>query len=600
AFWPVIRPLVKFLIGFFGDTLRFAIGGIKDVIVGLIKVFSGLLEFITGVFTNDWGMALGGLKKIFFGVLRAIVGLVKLVFVFGVGAAFRGAWKLISFIFTRGAGGIRKIFGKLLGGVRNLAFRGMELASGIFRGAIGKITGFFTGLKDKVLAGMGKLRDGLKIIFEKIRKYVGNPIISVIDFVINRGLIGGINKLAGYAGLKGKDGKGVIGKVPLPKKYAKGGIHGVRPGYTPGRDNQVIAVGGGEAIMRPEWTRGVGAGFVNQMNLIARRGGASAVRAAMGGARAFANGGIVWPTNTKALSGDYPGHTGVDIRAAMGAPIFAAQAGRVIAANRWNRSYGYHARIRGTDGIESVYAHMSRLIAKVGQMVSPGTRIGNVGSTGNSSGPHLHFEVRPGGTRATALSYLNNGKIPEGGGIIDKLAGLGKGAISALKNPLNYFNKRLSGAFSRIGGLDGFAGKLMKGIPKKLVGGLVSKIKSLAFKGLGVGKDFFVGAGKKVLSAGRAVAGLIPGVGGKGPKLYDNGGMLPTGLSLVMNKTSRPEPVLTGEQWDRMKQGGARGDIYNITGNGADPEVLAKQLVDKLRFEQRRARRSGTLAGKVA
>lgn len=74
------------------------------------------------------------------------------------------------------------------------------------------------------------------------------------------------------------------------------GFHdgGIYPGYTPGRDTGIIAVGGGEAIMRPEWTRAVGPDFVHKMNAIARSGGASAVRQAMN-ARflgAFANGGI--------------------------------------------------------------------------------------------------------------------------------------------------------------------------------------------------------------------------------------------------------------------------------------------------------------------
>lgn len=83
-----------------------------------------------------------------------------------------------------------------------------------------------------------------------------------------------------------------------PKGYHTGGIY---PGYTPGRDIGLIGVSGGEAIMRPEWTRAVGAGFVHQMNALARSGGVSAVRQAMarylGG---FASGGIAGATPTAA------------------------------------------------------------------------------------------------------------------------------------------------------------------------------------------------------------------------------------------------------------------------------------------------------------
>jgi tape measure domain-containing protein len=79
-----------------------------------------------------------------------------------------------------------------------------------------------------------------------------------------------------------------------PAAFAAGGIfHGVMPGYTPGRDTHLIAVGGGEAIMRPEFTRAVGADFIHRMNALARTGGIDAVRRAMGSyLGAFATGGV--------------------------------------------------------------------------------------------------------------------------------------------------------------------------------------------------------------------------------------------------------------------------------------------------------------------
>jgi murein DD-endopeptidase MepM/ murein hydrolase activator NlpD len=91
-------------------------------------------------------------------------------------------------------------------------------------------------------------------------------------------------------------------------------------------------------------------------------------------------------------------HTGVDIPASSGTPIRAAGVG-VVSFAGWNSGgYGYLVVIRHRLGFESWYAHMSRVVASVGQSVTGGSLIGYVGSTGHSTGPHLHFEVRLFGT----------------------------------------------------------------------------------------------------------------------------------------------------------------------------------------------------------
>jgi hypothetical protein len=91
-------------------------------------------------------------------------------------------------------------------------------------------------------------------------------------------------------------------------------------------------------------------------------------------------------------------HTGVDIPAASGTPVGAAGVG-VVAFAGWNAGgYGYLVVIKHRLGFESWYAHLSRVVASVGQSVVGGSRIGYVGSTGHATGPHLHFEVRHFGT----------------------------------------------------------------------------------------------------------------------------------------------------------------------------------------------------------
>ncbi|WP_055701487.1 transglycosylase family protein [Streptomyces silaceus] len=101
-------------------------------------------------------------------------------------------------------------------------------------------------------------------------------------------------------------------------------------------------------------------------------------------------------------------HTGVDFPVATGTSVKAVAAGRVVSAG-WGGSYGYQVVIRHSDGKYSQYGHLSALSVKAGQQVAAGQRIARSGSTGNSTGPHLHFEVRTGpgfGSDIDPLAYL--------------------------------------------------------------------------------------------------------------------------------------------------------------------------------------------------
>ena len=100
------------------------------------------------------------------------------------------------------------------------------------------------------------------------------------------------------------------------------------------------------------------------------------------------------------------GHAGIDIAAPMGAPIAAAATGRVVLATRAGGPYGTMVIIDHGDGIRTVYGHLSELEVDVGEQVDRGQLIGLCGSTGFSTGPHLHFEVRRDGELLDPLSYL--------------------------------------------------------------------------------------------------------------------------------------------------------------------------------------------------
>ena len=98
-------------------------------------------------------------------------------------------------------------------------------------------------------------------------------------------------------------------------------------------------------------------------------------------------------------------HTGIDIAAPYGKPISCADSGEVIYSGWWD-GYGKAVVIDHGRGYTTVYGHMSRIYAQVGQTVTKGETIGLVGSTGFSTGPHLHFEIRVNGKPVDPMPYL--------------------------------------------------------------------------------------------------------------------------------------------------------------------------------------------------
>ena len=111
------------------------------------------------------------------------------------------------------------------------------------------------------------------------------------------------------------------------------------------------------------------------------------------------------------ITGQYKLHTGVDISAPMGANFVAANDGIVTKAG-YNSAYGNMVIIDHGGGISTLYAHGSEILVTVGQTVKRNEAILKVGSTGYSTGPHAHFEVRINGVVTNPLEYITNGVIP--------------------------------------------------------------------------------------------------------------------------------------------------------------------------------------------
>ncbi|MFJ2650824.1 M23 family metallopeptidase [Streptomyces sp. NPDC087420] len=113
----------------------------------------------------------------------------------------------------------------------------------------------------------------------------------------------------------------------------------------------------------------------------------------------YRTGGSLWSSGS---------HTGVDFHAASGTPVVAVGAGTVVEAG-WSGAYGNSVVLRMADGMYTQYGHLSSLGVSVGQAVAPGQRIGHSGATGNTTGPHLHFEARTSaayGTDIDPVAYL--------------------------------------------------------------------------------------------------------------------------------------------------------------------------------------------------
>ena len=107
-------------------------------------------------------------------------------------------------------------------------------------------------------------------------------------------------------------------------------------------------------------------------------------------------GGFIWPTSNHTVSGNdyWSGHLAIDLAAGTGAPVYAADSGVVVFAGWSTVGYGNMVMLDHGNGWQTLYGHLNDATVTCGQSVGQGQNIGIAGSTGNSTGPHLHFEVR--------------------------------------------------------------------------------------------------------------------------------------------------------------------------------------------------------------
>ena len=126
-------------------------------------------------------------------------------------------------------------------------------------------------------------------------------------------------------------------------------------------------------------------------------------------ANASATGGatLLWPTPGHVITQYYGWrHTGLDVDGTLASPLYASESGTVTIAGWHSGGYGLQVMIKHDNGMVTRYAHASKLFVKVGDRVTRGQTIAMMGSTGRSTGSHLHYEVYVNGRRQNPLSYI--------------------------------------------------------------------------------------------------------------------------------------------------------------------------------------------------
>ena len=547
----VIKPVFSFI-----DTAaRILLTVLTIVVFGPIYLAVKLLGAVFGwLWTHAISPALdfikGGLELLWAGA-KAVFGY------FTAGLKVVGGW--FTWLYDKA---VEPAFRLILTVVR-LAWSGVTIVFGYFTSGLKTVGSWFKWLWDKAVApamngvkstvstvwntgikpvfatmktALGLLggafetaKNAIKIAWDKVKGIAKAPVEFIVNTVYNKGIVGVWNKVAD-----------VFGAPKLSTyKFASGGV---LPGYTPGRDVHLAALSGGEAVMRPEWTRAVGPSYVNSMNAVARSGGVSAIRRMVaGGMPAFADGGIFGWVKSAASKG-------VDLAKSGVAWLKdGIKASAVAGLNRVVKPL-----LEKISGSASVYRDMITGIPK--RMIKT-----IVGFSGDADKKFAAAGIGGGGY-ATALKWARaqNGKPYIWGGVGPRgfdCSGF-MGAIENVIRGLNPFSRRwATGAFSGSSGPGGWVRNARSpfqiGITNAGVGHTAGTLNGVNVESRG-GDGVVVGK-----SARGYNSSLFTSRWGFTAKKYDSGGWLQPGLTAAANATGQPEAVLTASQWRVMSTAAA-------------------------------------------
>ncbi|MFJ3507794.1 phage tail tape measure protein [Streptomyces luteogriseus] len=294
VFGPIYLA-VKLLGAIFSWLWTNAISPVVGFIVAGFKLLWAGVKVVFGWLTAGLKVAAGWIRWLYSAAVAPVVRLVR--------AGFLLVWTGAKVVFgwlTAGLKAVGGVFKWLWNNGVKPAFAGIRaVISTVWESGIKPVFERIKAATGRVAAAFDVARKGIKLAWDKIKGIAKTPVKFIIDTVYNGGIVKVWNKVADVFGAPTLD--------PI-KGFATGGV---LPGYTPGRDVHLAALSGGEAVMRPEWTRAVGPGYVNVMNSAARSGGVAGVQRALG-LPAFADGGIFGWVKSAASKGIDFAKSGVD------------------------------------------------------------------------------------------------------------------------------------------------------------------------------------------------------------------------------------------------------------------------------------------------
>lgn len=379
---------------------------------------------------------------------------------------------------------------------------------------------------DNIKKGIGlvgdsfdKARGFIKKAWDKIQDIAKTPVRWIIENVYNKGIVPVWNKVAGAFGAPKINPMNIKG-------WATGGV---LPGYTPGRDVHLAALSGGEAVMRPEWTRAVGPGYVNAMNAAARGGGIRGVQRALG-LPGFADGGIFDWVGKTASKGLDLAKSGVSwLKDGMKASAMAGM--NSIVKPLIDKIAGSASMYR--DMISGVPKKMLRAIFDFSGKADKKLADAGIGGKGYKAG--LSWARTQAGK---PYQWGGNGNPSwDCSGFLSAI----ESVIRGQKPHRRWATGAFSGRTAPGGWVLNHRSPYMIGITNAGVGHTAGTLNGINVESRG---------GDGVIVGKRARSYLDPLFTDVYGLKYDQGGWLQPGVTQAVNATGRPEAVLTARQWD--------------------------------------------------
>lgn len=566
-FTKTIPNAFQSVLNFVKSHWKLILGLITGPIGAAVLLVTSNWDKIKGAFSKAWNWVKSTFKSAWNGLKSIISKPVDLArsaissAISRIKGAFNSVWSWATGTFRSTWNGLKSIISKPVNLAKSLIDREINGVKTIFSKAKDAIGAIWNGLKDKITAP-------IRAILSWIGKHFVDPINSVLSKV-------GVGLRIPWPSFSSGGGVGHGGGHVAPTRaFASGGV---LPGYSPGTDNMHfvgphggLSLSGGEAIMRPEWTRAIGAQGINAMNAAARTGGVGGVRKMLGGQRAFSIGGIIGDTWDKAK--------GAVGKVWDGAKFMADLALHPIETIK-KIANGLLGGISGNMWGQTAKGALTSAVGGIGQKVKDfftggGAGGGTPGSKGGKGGRgwqwqwNLIHSMFPGVSLTSAyragahtagsgaVSYHALGRAIDLGGSVPELSKVAKWILA------NFGASSHDLLYSPLWGDMG----LYEGKWHKQPAVTVADHRNHVHWGFGQG-------------------GVLPDA-----PVFDNGGTLAPGYNLVNNKTGGPEPLVRADRAGLEIHHEAPIHIGQVV--AADVDDFERQMEQRRRMSALSGRRS--------